>query len=145
MCRGCSTKGLHSSVLWAGLLTTVGWTQECGDLTGRALSLLCCGTTGPSDMWCTGRQKPRKLSASPSLPPLTAGPRWAEAGEGSKGKARVTETQASAHLPTAPLGEAGFAIIPILQMRALRFEVEDRSHCEREAEWSFCPQALALR
>lgn len=38
MCRGCSTKGLHSSVLWAGLLTTVGWTQECGDLTGRALS-----------------------------------------------------------------------------------------------------------
>lgn len=27
----------------------------------------------------------------------------------------------------------------------MRFEVEDRSHCEREAEWSFCPQALALR
>lgn len=38
MCRGCSTKGLHSSVLWAGLLTTVEWTQECGDLTGPALS-----------------------------------------------------------------------------------------------------------
>lgn len=37
----------------------------------------------------------------------------------------------SSQLPL--LGEEGLIVFPILEMRAVRFEVEDRSHCRRES------------